>query len=239
MAFLEVLAQLIHPKSSEQPSLKRTRKPGAPPAILDCRPQEDTSDITDGVKYSSKYGWQISPPLGWRRQESYSSLNWPHCDSSPTVTFINSNVKPPEQALLRWTLLGQPETPSSHEQLERLLASKVDSLTIDSMKGLEAPGLVAGMKVHKVKLQELSDRLPVLVVQATLKQCQGEPPILRYVFILPDRCMPATGEVKWYRETLQFTATENSFWASESVAVRSLTSFRRGICYSAPSTVPL
>lgn len=202
----------------------------APPvrgrSLLDCRPDVSADDITLGVKYVSRYAWQILPPAGWRRQESNAAQVWPATGSSPWVTFLNPELKPPEQAMIRWQLLSLPETASSHYLLEGLIFGS-SPLFPASIGRLEAPGLVAGAKVQKVERVDLGGIMPAILVAARLEQCRGEPAVLRYILIFPDRRVPAEGEPRWYRESLQYIATENSFWSSEPSAVAALKTFRR------------
>jgi hypothetical protein len=202
----------------------------APPvrsrSLLDCRPDVSADDIILGVKYVSRYAWHILPPAGWRRQESNAAQVWPATGSSPWVTFLNQELKPPEQAMIRWQLLSVPETASSHDLLEELICDS-SPLFPASVEQLEAPGLVAGMKVQKVERVDIGDAMPALLIAARLEQCKGEPAVLRYVLIFPDRRVLADSEPRWYRESLQYIATENSFWSSEPSAVAALKTFRR------------
>lgn len=212
---------------SAEPAKIPAPRPASPVrSLLDCRPDVQESEIVLGVKYGSKYAWQILPPAGWRRQESTFGPAWPAEGSSPWVTFANPDTRAPEQALVRWHLLSVRESNRSHQQLEDLLWGH-EPLTASSLQGLEAPGLVAGMKVEKVERVHLGGVQRAVLVATRLEQCKGEPAVLRYILVFPDREIQAGGEARWYRESLQYIATERSFWDNEPQAVASLKTFRR------------
>lgn len=196
-----------------------------PRSLLDLRIDVLPEEIALGVKYASRYSWQILPPLGWRRQESISGPAWPAPGSSPSVTFVSAQAKPPEQAMIKWHMLSVPETRASHEKLEELIfGSQV--LSPEAVLAIEAPGLVAGMKVHKVERVELGGVVPGILVALRIEQLRGESPVLRYVVVFPDREVSTADGVLWFRESLQYTATEDSFYKYEPTAVESLKSFR-------------
>ena len=128
--------------------------------------------------------------------------------------------------MIRWHLLSVRESNRSHEQLEDLLWSQ-GTPTPGSVQGLEAPGLVAGMKVEKVERLHLGGVQRAILIATRQEQGKGEPAVLRYVLIFPDRQILSRGEPRWYRESLQFIATEKSFWDNEPQAVAALKTFRR------------
>src|SRR5262249_41594301 len=125
-----------------------------------------------------------------------------------------------------WHLLSVRESNRSHEHLEDLLWSQ-GALTADSVQGLEAPGLVSGMKVDKVERVHLGGVQRAILIATRQEQFKGEPAVLRYIIVFPDRQSVAGGEPRWYRESLQFIATEKSFWDYEPQAVAALKTFRR------------
>src|SRR5262249_30726195 len=150
-----------------------------------------------GVKYASKYAWYILPPAGWRRQESTFGPSWPAEGSSPWVTFANPETRAPEQVMIRWHLLSVWESNRSHEHLEDLLWSQ-ETLSANSVQGLEAPGLVSGMKVEKVERVHLGGVQRAILIATRQEQCKGEPAVLRYIIVFPDRQVVAGGEPRWY-----------------------------------------
>ncbi len=232
MGILGAISKILGKKPATQdiPIVETIKAPAPRPApsrsLLDCRPDIDESDIALGVRYGSKYTWQILPPAGWRRQESTFGPQWPAEGSSPWVTFANPDVRAPDQAMIRWHLLSVWESNRSHQQLEDLLWGK-EPLTAASVQGLEAPGLVAGMKVEKVERVHLGGVQRAILIATRLEQCKGEPAVLRYILVFPDREIVAGGEPRWYRESLQYIATEKSFWDNEPQAAAALKTFRR------------
>lgn len=227
MGILESVTKLWQrqPAAAEIPGAKLKPKP-APRSLLDCRPDTDEDEVTLGVKYASKYSWHILPPAGWRRQESISGPTWPVAGSSPSVSFVNPAAAPNEQSLIKWHLLSVPESNSSHEALTALIYD-TGALSVDAVRGVEAPGLVAGMKIHKVERVDLGGARPALLVAARVGEFGGEPPVLKYVLVLPDRRLDVDGEPRWYRESVQYAATEDAFYKFEPLAVKALKTFRR------------
>lgn len=185
-----------------------------------------SSDTTFGVKYTCRYSWQILPPAGWHKQESGMSGAWPVTGTSPSVSFAPINLEKGETAMIRWQLAGSPETDESHEQLEGLIFGQ-PQLTPAAVRGLNAPGLIAGMKITDADRLVLPCGLPGIIISARYEQVKGEELVFRYVLILPDRCLIANGEKCFFRETLQFIASERRFWANEKIAIESIKTFRR------------
>ena len=228
MGILESVTKLWRqkPAAAENPSTKSKPVRPVSRSLLDCRPDADEDEVTLGVKYASRYSWHILPPAGWRRQESISGPTWPMAGSSPSVSFVNALASASEKSMIKWHLLSVPETNSSHEALTALIYD-TGSLSLDAVKGVEAPGLVAGMKIHKVERVDLGGAQPALLVAARFGEFGGEPPVLKYVLVLPDRRLDVDGEPRWYRESVQYAATEDAFYQFEPIAVKSLKSFRR------------
>lgn len=182
-----------------------------------------------GVKYASRYSWQIYPPAGWRRQDNSSSA--PSCPTgglSPYVSFTHPNVLPGRQCILRWQLLSVPETNESHSLLQGLLYGP-EPCPSQLPANLSAPGLVAGMKLLRMERMQLPSGEAALLVSSKMQECKGEPAVLRYILIFSDREIPSHSQCQWYRESLQFIATEDSFWSHEGLAVESLKTFRRNL----------
>ena len=202
-------------------SLPPVQAPAARPAQAQPKPA-----ITLGVKYNCRYSCHILPPAGWRRQENTSGPAWPQNSVSPYFVFSHPDLEPGEQAMIRWQLKSLPETRASHAHLEELFSGE-EPLQPECLLGLEAPGIVAGMKVIGIDRIALPSGLQALLILAKYAQCKGEAPVMRYVVVLPDRELVVNGEVQWYRETLQFLATEASFSAHEMLAIASIKTFRR------------
>src|SRR5262249_2059537 len=131
-----------------------------------------------------------------------------------------------ESAMIRWQLAGSPDSSDSHQMLERLLSGQIP-LTKESLRGLSAPGVITGMTITEVDRLQLPGGLPAIVVSARNQQLKGEQPLLRYVIILPDRVIKVKGEDSYFRETMQFVATESSFWTNEKLAIAAIQTFRR------------
>lgn len=225
MGLVQALTKIFHKQNAAEVE-QQTIAPAAPQvkSILDFTPGSD-SDITLGVKYVGRNAWQITPPAGWRKQENTQGIVWPNGGVSPCVTFSNPNVAAGDQAMIRWTLLATGETEESHQLLESLFNAKY--LTAESVASLEAPGMVKGMKINRVEKTILPSGVETIVVSARVEQCRGEQAVLRFVLIFPDRQLEGVSNSGWYRETIQFVATENSFWTVEKLAIQSMRTFRR------------
>jgi hypothetical protein len=179
-----------------------------------------------GVKYTCRYSWQIVPPAGWQRQESGLDGSWPFSGVSPFVSFKSMTLPTGEKAMIRWQLSGTPVDRESHDLLERLLSGQAP-LTASSVRRLTAPGLVTSMKITAVDRLTLSGGLPAIEITARYLDLKGEEPLLRSVLILPDRVMNVKGERSFFRETIQYVATESSFAANEPLSLASIETFRR------------
>lgn len=195
-------------------------------ATIDASPGPEIDATALGVKFNCKYSWQIQPPAGWQRQESGLTGAWPFSGTSPSVSFSNTALERGESAMIRWQLAGNPDSAESHQLLEKLLSGQAP-LSRDSVRGLSAPGIVSGMTVTEVDRFQLPGGLPALVISARYQQLKGEQPLLRYVIILPDRVISVKGENTYFRETIQFVATESSFWTNEKLAIVAMKTFRR------------
>ncbi len=213
--------------SAEESGAKPAAQP-EPPAVKSILDFTAASDIALGVKFTSRYGWYISPPAGWRRLESASGLAWPSRGVSPHVTFTHPSLPPGEQASVRWQLSSTVETAESHAILEDMLCGK-KHLSEHFISMLEAPGLVTGMKINRTERLLLPTGQAALLVSIRHDQCRSEPAVLRHVFILPDRNLTISGQTHWYRETVQFFATENCFWVNERLVLESIKTFRRAV----------
>lgn len=179
-----------------------------------------------GVKYTSRYSWQFLPPAGWKRQESGMDGSWPFSGVSPFVSLLNTTLPKGEKAMIRWQLSGTPVENESHDLTERLLSGHCP-LSISSIRGLSAPGLVTSMKITAVERLTLPGGLPALKISARYLELKGEEPLLRIVFILPDRVMNVKGERCFFHETVQYVATESCFFENEPLALASIETFRR------------
>ncbi|GEM_PF-2577229 len=220
-----LLGKLIGSQQSFGPREQPAPAAGADRA--DAGGGADRADTIFGVKYTSRYSWQILPPAGWQRQESNGSAAWPASGISLSVSFVATGLPAGESAMIRWQIGGTPASESSHEKLERLLRRQ-EPLTAGAVRELSAPGMVSSMRITEVDLTVLPGGLPALIVSAGYLPLKGEEPLMRYVLILPDRAVLARHGQDWYRETLQYVASENSFWTKEKQAVQSMRTFRRG-----------
>lgn len=211
------------------PAKSDEKKPAPPPvsqAALEAETDVPEGAAGLGVKYTCRYAWQILPPAGWQRQENGISSGWPFTGTSPFVSFTNTSLPGGESAMLRWQLAGNPESRESHEQLERLLGFPSD-LTPASVREISGPGIVTSMKVTDVDRLAFPGGLMAIILSARYLPLKGEEPLLRYVIILPDRVMENQGQTSFFRETVQFVATESSFWTNEKLAIASIKTFRR------------
>jgi hypothetical protein len=217
MGIVKAFTGIFGKKEKEQ----AVQAPAVKPQTVDCAPPVD-EDIALGVKYANRFAWQMSPPAGWRRQENTAGVSWPDGGVSPTVSFVNPHLQAGEQCMIRWQLMSSEESSESHQLLANLFSGNVP-VTIDSISAVEAPGLVKGTKIQSVEKVTLPGDHTAIIVSTKLDQCKGEQPILRYILLFPDRRM-GNG---WFRETVQFMATENIFWTNERIAIGSIRTFRR------------
>jgi hypothetical protein len=224
MAVIELFSRLLKTAPKEQVSAPA---PDAPPPQLVQEPAPTTSmeSTAFGVKFASRYAWQILPPAGWQRQESGLAGTWPASGTSPAVTF-KAACELGKQAFIRWQLSGAPESKESHDCLRALISGFIPAAPA-TLANLSAPGLMPDMKIDRTQALSLEGGLKALLVMARYAQIKGEEPVLRYVLLIPDRAVQAKGTVLYFRETLQFVASQSEFSRHERAAVASLMTFRR------------
>lgn len=227
MQVSQFFAKLLKsPQAEETQQIERSAsvaEPGEKQSVRSTQPEIAT---TLGVKYTCRYSWQILPPAGWQRQESGMDGSWPFSGVSPFVSMLNTNLTKGEKAMIRWQLSGTPVENESHDLLERLLSGH-SPLSASSIRGLNAPGLVTSMKIAAVERLTLPSGLPALKISARYLELKGEEPLLRIVFVLPDRVMNVKGERCFFHETIQYVATEPCFFENEPLALASIETFRR------------
>lgn len=127
--------------------------------------------------------------------------------------------------MLRWQLSGNALSQEEHDYLERL-TSNLAELTPDDIRPLRAPGLVTSMTVTQAQRITLPAGLTALSIRARYLPLKGEEPLLRHILLFSDRQIIGK-QIAYFRESLQFVATENSFSTCEQAAYASMLTFRR------------
>jgi hypothetical protein len=128
--------------------------------------------------------------------------------------------------MIRWNLLARPETDASHQRLTDLIDGNLPLLA-DTLAELDAPGLVAGMRIIESARIKLFAPEAALIIKARFPQWEGEEEICRYVIIFKDRSHQNGGSLSWFRESLQFGASASVFDSLEPLAIASMKTFKR------------